>query len=269
MRENRLSGGVGGVAGYSRHPDPIEGVQLEPQTGVTARAPNVMPPQPIKAVTFDVGGTLIEPCPSVGHVYAAVAAEQGYPGLDPGLITARFLAAWHGKGHFDYSEAAWYELVKATFAGLIEPPPNVAFFQALYQRFCDPKAWEIYDDVRPTFRRLKELGVAVGMISNWDERLPPLLRALGLSTGKEVLAVSCQVGVTKPDPAIFQHAAGQLGCLPGSILHVGDSRREDFEGAIQAGFQARLLRRGGAVSDGIIATLSNVIEIVETYFKRG
>ena len=35
----------------------------------------------IRAVTFDVGGTLIEPWPSVGHVYAEVAAQHGWAGL--------------------------------------------------------------------------------------------------------------------------------------------------------------------------------------------
>ncbi len=36
----------------------------------------------IRAVTFDVGGTLIEPWPSVGHVYAEVAARHGVAAID-------------------------------------------------------------------------------------------------------------------------------------------------------------------------------------------
>jgi phosphoglycolate phosphatase-like HAD superfamily hydrolase len=49
--------------------------------------------KPIQAVTFDVGGTLIDPWPSVGHVYAAVAAEHGLTGVDPESLNVRFAAA--------------------------------------------------------------------------------------------------------------------------------------------------------------------------------
>src|ERR1051326_9281154 len=72
---------------------------------------------PIRAITFDVGGTLIDPWPSVGHVYAAVAAESGLPAYDPAVLNAQFVAAWRAKANFDYSRAAWASLVVSTFAG--------------------------------------------------------------------------------------------------------------------------------------------------------
>ena len=48
----------------------------------------------IKAVTFDAGGTLLEPWPSVGAIYAAVAEEFGYPHLAPERLNSAFAAAW-------------------------------------------------------------------------------------------------------------------------------------------------------------------------------
>src|ERR1041385_8799653 len=71
----------------------------------------------LKAVSFDVGGTLIDPWPSVGHVYAAVAAESGLPAYDPAVLTAQFVAAWRAKATFDSSRAAWASLVVSTFGG--------------------------------------------------------------------------------------------------------------------------------------------------------
>src|SRR6185436_4619282 len=72
----------------------------------------------VRAVTLDVGGTLIQPWPSVGHVYAAVASECGVSGLAPESLNHQFKLAWAARAPFDYSRAAWRELVNRTFAGL-------------------------------------------------------------------------------------------------------------------------------------------------------
>ena len=71
----------------------------------------------VRAVTFDVGGTLIEPWPSVGGVYADVAGRLGIGALDADGFGARFRAAWrtaHQGGGFGYSCRAWMDLVRAT-----------------------------------------------------------------------------------------------------------------------------------------------------------
>jgi hypothetical protein len=54
-----------------------------------------------------VGGTLIEVWPSVGHVYAEVAARHGVDGLSAELINRRFAAAWKAARQFDYSRSDW------------------------------------------------------------------------------------------------------------------------------------------------------------------
>jgi phosphoglycolate phosphatase-like HAD superfamily hydrolase len=48
----------------------------------------------IKAITFDVGGTLIEPFPSVGHIYAEIAAQHGHGKFSPEELNRRFVRAW-------------------------------------------------------------------------------------------------------------------------------------------------------------------------------
>ena len=70
----------------------------------------VEPLRNIQAVTFDVGGTLLEPWPSVGHVYAEVAQRHGLPGADAAKLAEQFAAAWRARRGFDYSRAAWSEL---------------------------------------------------------------------------------------------------------------------------------------------------------------
>src|SRR5215468_8746396 len=95
----------------------------------------------IAAVTFDVGGTLIQPWPSVGHVYAETAARHGVRNAPAELLQARFQTAWRARKSFDHSRAGWEQLVNEVFAGLTQEPPNRTFFPELYQRFAGPAAW--------------------------------------------------------------------------------------------------------------------------------
>jgi len=217
----------------------------------------------IQAVTFDAGGTLIEPWPSVGHVYAEVAARHGAGTISPELLNTRFKAAWRATNDFNYSRAGWAELVRLTFDGLI-PPGQLTFFPQLYERFANADAWRIFDDVLPTLDALASREVRLGIISNWDERLHDLLRQLRLDRFFSVITVSCDVGFAKPSPAIFEHAATKLGVAPENILHVGDSHELDVLGARSAGFQAVRVRRGTGGGAGEIQSLLDVVGLVSS-----
>jgi putative hydrolase of the HAD superfamily len=198
----------------------------------------------IEAVTFDVGGTLIEPWPSVGHVYAGVAAEHGLAGLSAETLNSNFAAAWRGRKNFDHSAAAWMEMVDQSFAGLAPVPPSRTFFRDIYHRFASSAAWRIFDDVVPALSALRQRRLKLAVISNWDERLGPLLRQLGLDRFFQAVVVSHAVGSPKPSPAIFLEAAAQLGLATEKIMHVGDQEQEDIQGAQAAGLQALRIQRG-------------------------
>ncbi|MBI3416136.1 MAG: HAD-IA family hydrolase [Verrucomicrobia bacterium] len=210
-----------------------------------------------RAITFDVGGTLIQPWPSVGHVYAEVAGRSGHKEISPERLNTQFAAAWKRRQAFDYSRTAWQGLVKETFAGTRVEPVTESFFDALYQRFAQPDVWRVFDDVLVTLEQLKRLSVRLGIISNWDERLRPLLGALKLAPLFEAIAISHEVGHTKPAGGIFRQAAQALQLPAEAILHVGDSNEEDFHGARAAGFEALLLsRRSFGESAGEINSLA-------------
>ena len=199
----------------------------------------------VAAITFDVGGTLIEPWPSVGHAYAEVAARHGVHAA-PEEIAHRFVEAWRQRGEFEYTKGGWAVLVDATFAGLTTILPSQSFFDELYYDFGTSKPWRIFDDVLPTITALREQGTRLAVISNWDDRLCPLLETLELAREFEVILVSAEVGHTKPAPEIFQAAAEALRLPSSEILHVGDSENEDHHGAQAAGFQSRWLCRDSA-----------------------
>ncbi len=214
----------------------------------------------IRAITFDAGGTLIEPWPSVGHIYAEVAARFGLSGITAEALNERFAANWQRLKNFNYTRAEWSKLVDETFAGLVQKAPSQTFFSELYSHFGRAQSWRIFDDVPATLEALASHQLRLAVISNWDERLGPLLSELGLDKYFEAIIISCDVGFCKPSPVIFEQAAGKLGLPHGRILHVGDSVTADIEGAKKAGFQTLELRRGAQkLSDGQINTLRMLI----------
>jgi dihydrofolate synthase/folylpolyglutamate synthase len=212
----------------------------------------------IRAVTFDVGGTLIEPWPSVGSVYAEIAKRHGVH-VPAEELNRQFAAAWKAKRNFGYSMTDWSDLVNQTFAGVTGAPAKGALFADLYAHFATAAPWRIFDDVVPCLHRLKRRGLKLGIISNWDERLHPLLRALELDPYFDVIIASGAAGHHKPDAKIFEMATAQLGLPASSTLHVGDSVAEDLEGARQTGMQAVLLRRGQIAAKDAISSLAYLI----------
>ena len=196
----------------------------------------------IRAVTFDAGGTLISPRVSVGHVYAEVAARHGVNGFSPEQLSQRFGEVWKAKGEFDFSQEAWFALVRKTFgekAGSLPEP----FFQDVYQQFGQPDVWTVFADVLPAFDWLASRDIRLAVISNWDERLHRILIGLKLRKYLEIVLVSREVGFNKPSPVIYEEALRKLGLPPESVLHVGDSRAEDLDGARAAGLQGLELVR--------------------------
>ncbi len=201
-------------------------------------------PASVRAVTFDVGGTLIEPWPSVGQVYAEVAARHGVRAAAEDL-DRQFAAAWRAKKDFDYSREGWRELVNETFANLTAGPPSASLFTELYRHFGTAAPWRVFEDVGPCLRGLKERGLKLGIISNWDDRLRPLLRALELDGYFYIIIVSSEVGRRKPDPEMFRAAARELGTVAAAVRHVGHFPEEDCAGGRWAGMQTVWLQRAG------------------------
>ena len=212
----------------------------------------------IRAVTFDAGGTLIAPRVSVGHVYAEVAARHGVNNLSPDRLSKRFSELWHTKAEFDFSQEAWFGLVRKTIAekAALLPEP---FFDDVYRQFGHPGAWTVFADVLPTFDWLASRDIRLAVISNWDERLHGILAGLKLRKYLEVVLLSREVGFNKPSPVIFEEALRKLGLPAQSVLHIGDSRSEDLDGARAAGLQGlELVRAARAAHDDQIASLTDI-----------
>jgi putative hydrolase of the HAD superfamily len=212
----------------------------------------------VKAVTFDVGGTLLEPWPSVGEVYCEAARELGLGTFPAKAVSEQFLGAWRAKGEFGYSRSEWRQLVNDSFLGFCSVTERL--FENIYNRFAAASCWRVFEDVVPTLEGLRKDGFELGIISNWDERLRPLLAGVDLERWFDVVVISTEVGAHKPDPKIFKAAQAALGLPAEAILHVGDSTREDLHGALGAGFEGLKVIRGGSIAAGS-GEISSLMEV--------
>ena len=96
----------------------------------------------------------------------------------------------------------------------------------------------------PLLDRLTETDLTLGVISNWDSRLPPLLDNLDLTRYFSVIAVSALVGSAKPDRGIFEYALKGSDIDPAGAIHIGDSVELDCRGARDCGMIPLLINRG-------------------------
>jgi len=133
-------------------------------------------------------------------------------------------------------------------------------FERLARHFRDSGAWGVFPDVVPTLDRMEEAGLRLAVVSNWDSNLPALLSGLELASRFHAVLVSAIERTGKPEREIFHRACARLEVEPAQALHVGDSRREDYQGAREAGLQALLLDRAGTfdAEDDRIRSLTEV-----------
>jgi putative hydrolase of the HAD superfamily len=195
---------------------------------------------PLCALFFDVGGTLIQPWPSVGALYAAAARRHGLTGTAEQLerVFRESWAALKCPGLTVSRKDWWRELVFRTLG-----QENEECFAELFEQFARAAAWRVFPDVEETLRAARAQGVHIGVISNWDERLRPLLQEIGLARWFDSLTISCEVGAEKPDSKIFQAALHVAKVNPDEALHIGDSLNEDVRGAEAAGMRGVLVQR--------------------------
>jgi len=106
-------------------------------------------------------------------------------------------------------------------------------------------------EAAPTLRQLRENGIRVGVLSNFDHEphVLHILRQAGLTDLLDCIMVSGAVGLKKPDPAIFQLALTKLGTIASQTIFLGDHPEQDFAGAHAAGLQAILLERSASGVD--------------------
>jgi putative hydrolase of the HAD superfamily len=200
-----------------------------------------------RAVFFDVDFTLIYPGPTFrGEGYQAFCGRYGIA-TDP----ARF------------------EVAVASAAPLLDTPEDTLYDEAIfiaytrhiieqmggrgaqvetaareiYREWAMCHHFELFDEVPAVLRELAAGGVRVGLISNTHRSLAAFQSHFALQGLIAAAVSSAEHGLMKPHPSIFRAALQLADVAPSEAVMVGDSVRQDVEGALNAGMRAVLLHR--------------------------
>jgi putative hydrolase of the HAD superfamily len=230
----------------------------------------------ITTITFDAGNTLLYCDPSPAEIYAGALGRHGRV-VAAEDVAPVFADAWADlqertpPGIDRYSsqpggEKAWWGAFLRDVLGRLDHDAAwEPLLDDLYDAFSKPDVWKAYPETRQTLEAVGARDLRMGVISNWDRRLPEILAALELDGFFEAVTVSAIEGVEKPAAAIFHRALDRLGVRPEETIHVGDSPLEDYQGAEGVGMKSVLIDRPGAFAlNGYlrIESLDQVLELI-------
>ncbi|MEG4810904.1 HAD-IA family hydrolase [Microcoleus sp. F8-D3] len=209
-----------------------------------------------KIIFLDAAGTLFDVRGSVGEVYRKLASNWGvtvsneelnaaffqsfasaspmaFPGIELSIIPQLEFAWWQAVATKAFQIAGVYH----QFSDF----PN--FFAQLYAHFATAEPWFVYPDVLPALNKWQQQGMELAVVSNFDSRIYPVLKALNLAEYFTSVTISTEVGAAKPDSQIFTAALQKHNCIAENVLHIGDSFKADYCGAKNAGLNAIWLNR--------------------------
>lgn len=237
----------------------------------SARPADDAPWRPLRAITLDLWGTLIDPrdpagkierrremlltaIRAAGHTCELEQLRAGFRAarrvIDEGIARDRRDVGPPGR---------WAELMRQ----LGFPPDSVPFERvtAAYEELTVEFLPALLDGVRAAVERLAgryRLGLICNTGYTGGRVLRQVLGRHGLIGYFEVLTFSNEFGWLKPDPRIFRHTLAELGVPPEHALHVGDTEEMDVAGARATGmYAARYLPEGD--NDGAVTSAADLL----------
>lgn len=205
----------------------------------------------IKAVIFDAAGTLLLLREPVGETYARFAREHGVevpsarleeafgrvfetapPNVHPGeplWRAERLEREW------------WHARVRETFRAadqMVRFRDFDACFEALFAHYASAAAWQVAPGAHAAVDALAESPRLIAVLSNFDQRLRPLLAGFELHEAFDAITTPADAGAAKPDRQIFDVCLKRLGLAGHRAVYVGDQQRDDMDGARAAGLHS-------------------------------
>lgn len=225
-------------------------------------------PRTIRLVSFDIWKTLIKPNPTFGNERARLTLEHF--GLDMEPVTFRSFISAACKQLEDGTDRTGVQygfmprtrlaLELSGYASPVTDDDLRKIYRAVRQLQLSSTAnmpTLTEDNLPLVFRALRDQGREIAVVSNTGmtegAELTEILSALGLNRYINHHIYSDEVGHAKPSPKIFARLAEVAKVYPGEILHIGDNRLADLEGARASGLQARQYLPGQADSVDVLS----------------
>jgi putative hydrolase of the HAD superfamily len=225
---------------------------------------------PVRAVLFDAGETLVHPSPSFPELFATVLNHAGHERTPDAIVGAsrsvfqRFSEAARDNELWTTSRERSERFWKSVYERMLDElglAGDVPLRDTLYATFTDPRNYALFDDVGEAIDALEAVGLALGIVSNFEAWLEDLLGALGVRERFPVRAISGIEGVEKPDPAIFLRAIDRLGADPADVVYVGDNPEFDVAPAAAVGMTPILIDRRGRFPDEDCVRIGDLREL--------
>ncbi len=182
---------------------------------------------PLRAVLFDLDGTLVDSAPDLAGAANDMRTARG---LEP--LAFQALRRMAGSG------------ARGMLARAFDMAPGQPGYEALRDEFHDRyeqrmlRETALFASALPVLEGLEQRGLAWGIVTNKALRFAnPLATALGLWPRARVLVAGDSTPHTKPHPAPLLEAARQLALPVASCTYVGDDHR-DMRAARAAGMGA-------------------------------
>lgn len=209
----------------------------------------------IQAVCFDLDDTLRDPGGARGAIRRTCERLGPLSQVDPAKLFAANGEVWQRlwpevEDRWTYGsmtgEAVTTEAWRRTLQACGHHDPTTARRAAKIHLEHAFTAHRLFDDARILLDAIEpELGLAV-ITNGASDTQRGVLRALGIEGRFDAVIVSGEVGVAKPDPAVFELALDVLDVPADHAWHVGDNVLTDVAGARAAGLTAVWLNRDGA-----------------------
>jgi putative hydrolase of the HAD superfamily len=204
------------------------------------------------AVFFDAGETLVHPHPTFPDLFVQVLRREGFQVAAETVrdrvhvVFDRFKQAadtnelWTTSR--ERSRRFWYD-VYGIFLRELGIPAGNGLIDIVYAEFTDLANYALFEDVVPALERLREAGLRLGVVSNFEGWLERLLEELGVRDFFEVRVVSGVEGLEKPDPRIFELAMRRARVSAAESVYVGDNPEFDVDPALAVGMFPVLIDR--------------------------
>jgi len=222
----------------------------------------------IKAVLFDLGGTLLDfDFKHPAEIFQIILASLGiYRSLDE-LKTAWLKAEKESNlpslfGKLPSEE--WGEKWNSFVLKHLGIEGNAELHKTLHSKWNDSMSFSPYPETKDVLKELQQRGLKLGLISNgYEEDVHFFLERSGIeNTTFDAIVGVDTVQCNKPHQDIFKYALRKLNARPEEAMFVGDDVELDYKGAENVGMYALLIDRTEKQKQSDLRTIKNLKEIL-------